>query len=263
MDKRLLFRIGRNLLPVVGLALFITGCAPRITAPPKVKTKPPELLLHRSGYTIQVGAFRDPSNAGRLTNSLEAQDLNAYYFLHESGLLKVRIGDFSSRNRAKQRAERLQAAGIIAEYFIVSPESHAVERQKFYGTDYLRNEIVRRARSFIGLPYQWGGSSPEVGFDCSGLTQTIYHLVGLNLPRTSNGQYRAGSSVNPDQIRKGDLIFFRTSNSGRVSHVGIYTGGNMFIHAPGKDKTIRAESLSTPFFQNRYAGARTYLRSRS
>lgn len=262
MDKRPSLRHRGKLLFVIGVVLLMAGCAPRITAPPKVKAKPPELLLYRSGYMIQVGAFRDPSNAGRLTRSLNTYDLNAYYFLHESGLLKVRFGDFSSRNMAQQRAERLQAEGIIAEYFIVSPESHAVERQKFYGTGYLRDEIVSRARSFIGLPYQWGGSSPEVGFDCSGLTQTVYHLVGLNLPRTSREQFRAGNSVNPDQIRRGDLIFFRTSNSGRVSHVGIYTGGNKFIHAPGKDKTIRSESLSTPFFQNRYAGARTYLNSR-
>ena len=261
MNKRLSLQLGRKLLLVIGVVLFIAGCAPRITAPPKVKAKPSELLLHRSGYTIQIGAFRDPSNASRLTHLLNSHDLNAYYFRHESGLLKVRFGDFFSRNAAQKRAESLQAADIIAEFFIVGPESHAVERQKIYGADYLRDEIVRRAQSFIGLPYQWGGSSPEEGFDCSGLTQTIYHLVGLNLPRTSGEQFRAGSQVNPDQIRRGDLIFFRTSGSRKVSHVGIYTGDYTFIHAPGKDKTIRHESLATPYFQSRYAGARTYLHS--
>jgi hypothetical protein len=246
-------------LLILGVFLLITGCARKIIAPTKVKPEPSEVLLNRTGYTIQVGAFRDPNNASRLTQSLNSYDLNAYYFQHQSGFLKVRFGNFPTAHAARNKAESLQAAGIISEFFIVHPESHAVERLRIRGSDYLRDEIVRRARNFIGLPYQWGGSHPDEGFDCSGLTQAVYHLVGLNLPRTSREQFETGRVISMNNIRKGDLIFFSTTGSRKVSHVGIYTGDSLFIHAPGKNKKICLEKLSKPYFQNRFSGARTYL----
>ena len=60
-------------------------------------------------------------------------------------------------------------------------------------------------------------------------------------------------------LQKGDLVFFRTSREGRISHVGIYTGNGDFVHAPGKNQTIRLDPLSDPYFQDHYAGARTYI----
>ena len=262
MDRHFCLKIGGKLFILIGFLLIFFGCITKITVPPEVKEEPKEPLLKRTGYTIQVGAFRDPDNASRLTRSLNSYDLKAYYFLDESGFLKVRFGDFSNTRTAQKTAEDLLNSGIITEFFIVGPESHAVEKQKAYGTEYLRDEIVRRARSFIGFPYQWGGSLPEEGFDCSGLAQSVYHLVGLNLPRTSGEQFKAGSAVNKNNMRKGDLLFFRTSSSKKVTHVGIYSGDNLFIHAPGKDKKICVEGLSKPYFQNRYVGARTYLHTK-
>jgi cell wall-associated NlpC family hydrolase len=119
---------------------------------------------------------------------------------------------------------------------------------------------VETARRFIGLPYQWGGSSLDDGFDCSGLTMAVYRINGLNLPRMSKEQYRAGIPIKKGQLKNGDLVFFATSRGKRVSHVGIYTGDNKFIHAPGKGRRICAASLSKKYFKTRYAGARTYLR---
>ena len=71
---------------------------------------------------------------------------------------------------------------------------------------------------------------------------------------------KTGTPVPSGQLEKGDLVFFETSGRGRVSHVGIYTGEGRFIHAPGKNKQIRFDSLSSGYFRSRYAGARTYLR---
>jgi cell wall-associated NlpC family hydrolase len=65
---------------------------------------------------------------------------------------------------------------------------------------FLRGEIVKTARSFIGLPYLWGGSSPESGFDCSGLAMAVYHLNGLDLPRSSREQFESGSPVERDEL---------------------------------------------------------------
>ena len=88
---------------------------------------------------------------------------------------------------------------------------------------------------------------------------TAYHLNGLNLPRSSKEQYRAGVSIKRSQLRRGDLVFFAISIGRRVSHVGIYAGDDRFIHAPGKGKRVRIDALSSRYFKTRYVGARTYL----
>jgi cell wall-associated NlpC family hydrolase len=80
----------------------------------------------------------------------------------------------------------------------------------------------------------------------------VYHLNGLNLPRSSKAQWQAGSPVNRRQLSKGDLVFFATSGRREISHVGIYVGEDKF-------KKIRFDSLSKRYFRRRYVGARTYL----
>jgi cell wall-associated NlpC family hydrolase len=87
----------------------------------------------------------------------------------------------------------------------------------------------------------------------------VYRINGLNLPRMSKEQYRAGIPIEKGRLKSGDLVFFATSGGKRVSHVGVYTGGNKFIHAPGKGRRICAASLSKKYFKTRYVGARTYL----
>ena len=214
------------------------------------------------GYSVQVGAFANLDNAVRLSKALERHGLDAYYFVHESGLYKVRFGDFPSKKSARAKAEAVRATGIIDEYYLVSPAEYAVVKQRKYGgRSYLRREIVGTAKRFIGIPYRWGGSSPQEGFDCSGLTMVVYQLNGLNLPRSSREQYRTGIPIKRNKLSHGDLVFFATSRSSRVSHVGIYVGKNKFIHAPGRGKRIRTELLTKRYFKTRYVGARTYLRN--
>jgi hypothetical protein len=220
---------------------------------------PKKKKLTSIGYSIQVGAFSNLNNAVQLNESLKRYGVNAYYFIHETGLYKVRFGDFALKEAARRKAESLQASGVIDEYYIVSPDDYAVVKQRKHGRGYLRGEIVRTAKSFIGLPYRWGGSSSAYGFDCSGLSMTAYHLNGLNLPRSSKEQYRAGVPVKRSQLLRGDLVFFASSRGRKVSHVGIYAGDDTFIHAPGRGKRVRIDSLSNRYFKSRYVGARTYL----
>jgi cell wall-associated NlpC family hydrolase len=228
--------------------------------PPEIEEQPTRSKLARTGYSIQVGAFSNLGNAIRLTEFLERQGLSAYYFRHETGLYKVRFGDYSSREAARATADRLRGAGVVSTYYIVNPEDYALARERMFGQVYFRNEIVETAERFIGLPYRWGGTSARTGFDCSGLTMAVYHLNGLNLPRSSWAQYRAGDPVRRKALDKGDLVFFATSGGKRVSHVGVYAGSENFIHAPGKGKRIRVDSLSNRYYAARYLGARTYLK---
>ncbi len=229
-----------------------TRLAPESTAQ---KNKPLELM----GYTIQVGAFAKVENAVRLTETLKKRDLNATYFKAADGLFKVRFGNFSTKENARLRAQNLKEAHVIQEFYIVKPEDYSVARQKQYGTSYLRDALVKTARDFIGVPYLWGGASSETGFDCSGLTMTVYQLNGLNLPRHSSGQYEAGSPVARSELQKGDLVFFALSGKRKVSHVGIYIGDGKFIHAPSHGKKISVEHLSTPYFAKRFVIGQSYL----
>ncbi len=253
------------LLPSLA-ALWILVCATGCTRKPEIRDSvpPPRPAAKergaRTGYTIQAGAFRNLSNAVRLAGTLSEFGLNAYYFKHESGLYKVRFGDYTDQRSAYTQAESFRTQGVIQEFYIVRPETTAAGREPELGTGYLRDVIVSRAESYLGIPYQWGGTSPENGFDCSGLTMAVYNLVGLNLPRSSQAQYAAGTPVDQSGIKKGDLVFFRTTHSSRVSHVGIFTGGNSFVHAPGKNKKIRVDLLTSSYFRSRYAGARTYVK---
>ena len=220
----------------------------------------PQRTISRLGYSIQVGAFANLDNAVRLSKSLERRGLDAYYFVHKTGLYKVRFGNFPTKKAARKKAEAVRAAGIIDAYYLVSPEEYAVAKQeKRGGRSYLRNELVGTAKKFIGVPYRWGGSSRREGFDCSGLTMVVYQLNGLNLPRSSREQYRVGMPIKRSQLSQGDLVFFATSGGRRVSHVGIYVGQGRFIHAPGRGKRIRTELLTKRYFKTRYVGARTYL----
>ena len=241
-------------------ALFLApGCAGRAPVVPGPEPVKPKKQLALLGYSIQVGAFANAENAVRLTESLEAQGLNAYYFLHKEGFYKVRFGDFPTREEARDKAEKLVAAGIIDAYYIVSPEDSAAAKARVYGDSVLRDGIVDTAESFVGLPYRWGGSSAEEGFDCSGLTMAVYQLNGLNLPRTSRDQFQAGEGVAREDLARGDLVFFAISGGRKVSHVGVYVGDGRFVHSPGRGKVVRVDSLSDTYYDSRFMGGRTYL----
>ena len=223
------------------------------------KTHASKQKLSSMQYTIQVGAFRNVDYAARLEAKLDRDGLEAYYFLHPDGFYKVRFGNFSTKQEALKTAMRLKSRGDIDAYYVVSPDQYMAARPE-YRTNItgLRGEIVKTARSYIGTPYQWGGTT-EDGFDCSGLTMVTYRVNGLNLPRVSRDQYRTGDSISKSELQPGDLVFFATHGGYRVSHVGIYIGGGRFIHAPSRGKTVRVDSLSAAYFKKTYVGARSYI----
>lgn len=257
VSSRLFFRNGRRIFLLLAILFLLAGCAAgTATYLPRPAVRGKELA--RMGYTVQVGAFSRVENASRLSDTLRGQGIDATYFVAGKGLYKVRFGNFSSRAEALKKAESLKAAGVIDDFYIVNPTDYAAAKKQ-YGAAYLREEIIRTAKSFIGVPYLWGGTDADTGFDCSGLTKTVYQLNGLDLPRTSQEQAEAGVPVARGRLSKGDLIFFRTSDGKKVKHVGIYAGNDLFIHAPGKRKNIRLDSLSKRYFQERYAGGRSYL----
>jgi cell wall-associated NlpC family hydrolase len=97
---------------------------------------------------------------------------------------------------------------------------------------------VAIARTQLGAPYRWGGSSPS-GFDCSGLVMWVYGRLGISLPHNAAALYGAGRPVSRTAIRPGDLLFF----SG-LGHVGLYVGKGRMIHAPQSGRRVEVQPLS-------------------
>ncbi len=107
----------------------------------------------------------------------------------------------------------------------------------------LLEKVVWNAQKQQGIQYRWGGTNPNTGFDCSGLTQYAFQKgAGVSIPRTAAAQYAAATKISPTQARKGDLVFFNTHGRG-VSHVGVYLGQNKFLHAPRTGKAITTSAL--------------------
>ena len=117
-------------------------------------------------------------------------------------------------------------------------------------------EVVDYARTFLGSRYVYGGSTPS-GFDCSGFTSYVYAHFGYKLNRSSAGQMSNGVAVDRSELQPGDLMFFK--HGGRVSHVGIYVGGNRIIHASTSRTGVIISDLSEPFYAHGYCGARRVL----
>lgn len=116
--------------------------------------------------------------------------------------------------------------------------------------------LVRYALSLRGVPYVWGKDSPKEGFDCSGFVTHVYEKYGVRLPRTVRGMITELPAVPKDQRRPGDLLFFRTE--GRFpSHVGIYVGGESFIHAPSRRSgRVMVSDLRQPYWWQRFLAVR-------
>jgi cell wall-associated NlpC family hydrolase len=228
------------------------------TSPPMPGKTSRTFYAAKLGYSVQVGAFNVLDNAEKITNLLEDYGYDPYYYKDNSGLFKIRFGNFGDRSSAELKAGELILKGLIDDYFIISPGDYPIAAtDRPLSDDAVRNSIVKSARSYIGVPYAWGGNSRR-GIDCSGLTQAVYNLNGFSIPRTSSEQYNRGGAISKDSLRPGDLVFFATSSK-KVSHVGIYAGNNSFIHAPSKGKTVTVTSLSDPYFSKTYVGARSYI----
>jgi cell wall-associated NlpC family hydrolase len=118
-----------------------------------------------------------------------------------------------------------------------------------------RNRLVKQAETFQGLQYLWAGTS-GFGYDCSGFTYAVYRDFGITLSRDADQQAAHGTPVAKNDLRPGDLVFYRQSPSGPIGHVAMYIGSGNIIDAPQTGQPVKIEPLSSHSY---YAGARNNL----
>lgn len=122
------------------------------------------------------------------------------------------------------------------------------------------NDVLFHAISLVGTPYKYGGNTPKTGFDCSGLINYVFLTsAGLKLPRTTLELIEINArQINQEHLYPGDLVYFN-SNSGKVSHIGIYVGERRFVHAPSSGGTVRMDNIDTPYWQKHFVTAKRVL----
>ncbi|MFD9934938.1 NlpC/P60 family protein [Streptomyces massasporeus] len=142
----------------------------------------------------------------------------------------------AAQQKAQEEAAQQQDSGSSSSGSDSGSSSSTAPADSSYATK--ADKALAFARAQIGKPYVWGAVGPG-SYDCSGLTQAAWKAAGVTLPRTTYDQVNAGTTVPLSQARPGDLVFFYDD----VTHVGIYIGNGMMIHAPKPGTYVREESI--------------------
>jgi cell wall-associated NlpC family hydrolase len=156
--------------------------------------------------------------------------------------------------RSFQAKQKLKVDGIVEDktYYLLMGknlrETNEVSQDK-------TKQIIDTAKSFIGVPYKFGGTTPK-GFDCSGFVQYVFDKRKIALPRSADTQFKVGKGIAQKNLQQGDLVFFSTYEKG-ASHCGIYLEQGKFIHASSHGVMI--SRLDESYWKTRYLGARRVI----
>jgi cell wall-associated NlpC family hydrolase len=170
--------------------------------------------------------------------------------------IQEEVARLEAKERARQERLQAEAERRLSETPIVSsssisiaggPTTTAVPASRYGG-------VVGVAMQYLGIPYQWGGSSPSTGFDCSGFVMYVFSQVGVSLPHNAAAQFGYGVPVSQDQLQPGDLVFFDG-----LGHNGIYIGGGQFIHSPHTGDVVKISSIYDSWYAATWVGARRIL----
>ena len=170
-----------------------------------------------------------------------------HYSIVISILLLLLLGSCkSSRNSVKVKPADRETA--------VTPVPHRLSSSSV-DTE-MGRRLVSEARKWLGVPYSYGGNSRK-GVDCSGMVVAVYRdAASLKLPRSSADQHRYCRDISRKDLEAGDLVFFKGSSKGKVSHVGIYIGDNKMIHASSSRGVIVSDLAEKYYISHYHASGR-------
>ncbi|WP_169725416.1 C40 family peptidase [Alicyclobacillus contaminans] len=204
-------------------------------------------LEQRRAQLLQAQAMDQSLQAAKAAalqniKNQETKDKNAKYTVESQlKLTQAQIAEIEAETQAAE--QKMQSASYVA------------QTQSTF-TNVSADALIHYAEQFIGLPYVWGGTTPNPGFDCSGFTQYVFAHFGVALNRTAAEQFAQGIPVSRGNLQPGDLVFFSTYAPG-ATHVGIYVGNGMMINS--EDSGLMITSMSLPYWSSRYIGARRVM----
>jgi cell wall-associated NlpC family hydrolase len=177
--------------------------------------------------------------------------------LELSSVLLVPVGDLARNSPLSLPGRSMMFAKDIRSLFDDAAVPGESATQVDAPSDGRIKTMLKRALTLLGTPYRWGGTSPEGGFDCSGLVGYVFrNSLGIELPRISRDMAKVGEVVRDrNALVEGDLVFF--SRRGKhVDHVGIYIGNGQFVHAPRTGKDVEVSNLTTGYWSQKFFQAR-------
>ncbi|MCX5781894.1 MAG: NlpC/P60 family protein [Elusimicrobia bacterium] len=240
-----------------------------------------------ASYTLVVLGDFTKEQSESLCRQLSSRGYPVYLLYGENP--EVRIGPYDTREKAQdvltsiEQEEQINTKIIEEENFDqLIPEDETQDKElagkivneetKNLYSDERAKKIVSLGLDLFGHPYKYGGESIGQGIDCSFFVQTIFKDLGIDLPRTAYYQYAKGVKVEKENLKVGDLVFFKKVyyskkkdkkgnriTYSRINHVGIYIGNGELIHATVNVKHVTISRLDEPYFVRHYAGARRVL----
>jgi peptidoglycan endopeptidase LytE len=201
------------------------------------------------GQVLKVKASGTSGTKSTGTSSSNSSAGTKTYIVVKGDTLSKIASKYGTSVSAIKSANKLTSDTIYVGQKLIIPSgsTNSSSLQETGNTVY--TAAAAEAKKYIGVPYVFGGSSPSVGFDCSGFVYYVYNKVGKSIPRTSaEGYYSRSYFVSNPQ--PGDLVFFDNTYKQGVSHMGIYLGNNQFIHAGGEQ--VQISSLSNSYYKSHF-----------